>query len=212
MSSDVLLQAVPGAPAAIHLCTDEIKQYLIQAAVLKAAPLKLRSRIKLHFGSQTECLYQMSTYGIPHGVIPVDPNSHKISLKRHLEWVESRLAMGKKERPLPAISTRTQGTVTSPGVNDVLICAGKKSNNMGNHRLRALVKELSQAYATGSKEAKKALVDCAISSVKDSGGRFLREQNVDSWNVVWKEMPMDQIRKNVAQAFRNNNRHRKKDK
>ena len=204
----MILQAMPSYVAAVHFCTDQVKEHQVQATILKAAPLKIRSRSRLHFGSQTECLYSLKTFGIPEDLLPVDPITKKICLKRHMSWIESRFAMERKERPLPAITPKKQNTI-NPSENDVLVGIGKKSNNMGNHRLRALVKELSQAYNSGSKETKKALVDCAIKSVEDSGGRFLREQNGYGWNVVWEDMPRDQIRKNVAQAFRNNNRRRK---
>lgn len=201
--------ALPQCKASIHLCTDEVGAYLIQGAILKGVPLNIRSRCRLHFGSQTECLYHLSTFGIPPDVLPVDPSTDKISLKRHLEWVESRYVIEKHRRTLPTIVTSKRQNIMNAGDNDVLVGTGKPSNNMGNKRLRSFVKEWSQAYGNGTKEARKELVDCVTISIRQSGGRFLKEHTVDGWKTFWKEMPEDQIRKNVSQAFRNSYRRRK---
>lgn len=133
--------------------------------------------------------------------------TQKICLDRHLEWVKSRFAKEKSGRPSPAKQPKKLSVVNA-SVNDILVGNGKKSNNMGNQRLRSLVKDLSQAYDNGSKETRKALVDCVINSVEQSGGRFLKGQEAEGWGYVWKEMPKDHIRKNVAQAFRNSYRKR----
>ena len=206
----MILQVIPDFMAALHLCTDDVKTYLILDTVLKGVPSKLRSRSRLHFGSQTECLYHLSTYGIPKSFLPLDPKTNQVCLKRHLQWVESRFAKEKYSRPSPIITLKEQktGSCISPCDYDVLVGTGKKSNNMGNQRLRAHVKELAQVYGDGSKEERKALVDWVIASIHELGGRFLKEHNVDGWNVVWNEMSRDQIRNIVTQAFRNNYRRR----
>ena len=85
------------------------------------------------------------------------------------------------------------------------------SVKQGNQRLRAMVKELSQAYVNAKKERRTELVEGVINSVRESGGRFLKEEkNSDGWNTVWMEMPQKEIRKNVQQAFRNSYRRRKR--
>lgn len=195
--------------AGLHLCTDEVKEYLIQEVILKAAPLKLRSRSRLHFGSQTVCLYHLSTYGIPKKFLPVNPKTNKVDLKRHLQWVESRFAKENYGRRLPAIMpSKVNSIITNPNDNDVLVGTGKRCYNIGNKRLRAQVKELSEAYENASKDERKELMESVIASVLETGGRFLKEDKDDDWNVVWILMPRIEIRKNVAQAFRNSYKRR----
>jgi hypothetical protein len=170
--------------------------------------MKLRSRIRLHYGSQTECLYQLKTFGIPQNFLPLDLNTKQFSLKRHLDWVESRFAKEKHRSVLPAILPKEQ-SVTNPGENDVLVGTGKHYNTLGNQLLRSKVKELSQAYHKGTKEVRIELVNFVIKSVQESGGRFLKAYDCqDEFGVKWKELPKKQIRTIVTQAFRNSYRRR----
>mmetsp|Transcript_31696 Transcript_31696/g.76737 ORF Transcript_31696/g.76737 Transcript_31696/m.76737 type:complete len:352 (-) Transcript_31696:564-1619(-) len=200
---------IPDHKAALHICTDEIGEHLRHYSVITATSMKLRAKCRFHYGSQTECLYHMSTYGIPPSFLPVDSsNKTQISIQHHLKWVESRFKMERNESPLSsAIAVLTKQLIT-PTENDVLIIGGNRSNNEGNKRFRALVKDLSKAYKTGSKESRKDLVDRVMHSVDESGGRFLKQHIDDCRDRVWRELPKDQIRKTVAQAFRNSYRRK----
>ena len=162
--------------------------------------------MRLHFGSQTECLYHLSSYGIPHDFLPLDPNTNRISLKRHLEWVESRFAMEKHGRAMTAMTPKEQAIIAFPIDADVLI-TGRVNNNGGNERFRAQVKELSHAYDRGTKDERKAMRNMILNTIEECGGRFLKEHKVDG-RKVWKEMTKEQSRKIVAQAFRNSYRRR----
>lgn len=156
----------------------------------------------------------MYTYGIPQDFLPLDPKTQQISLKRHLDWVESRFAMEQQDLSSPKGSTfnnEKQCTI-NPSANDVLVGIGRQSQNMGNQRLRSLVKGFSQAYDNGNSEGRKELVDSVINSImQESGGRFLREQqDADGRHVGWKEMRKGQVRNTVSQTFRNSYRRRQK--
>ena len=109
---------------------------------------------------------------------------------------------------MPTIVPQLQSTgVIHPSDADVLVGTGKTSNNRGNERLRAQVKELSLAYYDGSKDARRALVERLVDEVHESGGRFLKDEKDGDWR--WKKMSRDQSRKNVAQLFRNSYRPKK---
>lgn len=138
--------------------------------------------------------------------------THKISREPHLRWVESRLQKSTSfiERPLFFIRrTEAPNDIVTPTENDILVLAGgNRSKNMGNQRLRALVKELSQTYVIGNKKSRKELVDTVIhSTLHEDGGRFLK-QHIEGCDTVWKELSHDQIRKVVTQSFRNSYRQR----
>ncbi|CAJ1966001.1 unnamed protein product [Cylindrotheca closterium] len=202
--------AIPIHMSALHICTDEVKYHACLHSIIKVASMKLRARSRFHYGNQTECLYQMSTYGIPQTFLPVPPNTNKICLQRHFRWLESRFKMEHFDRPLsPAVAAAAvSNELVSPTETDVLVVGGNKSNNIGNKVLRATVKSMSQAYQAGSKESRRDLVDCAIHSVHEPGGRFLKQHT----GGVWKELPKEQIRKLVAQAFRNSYKSRNRQK
>mmetsp|Transcript_31711 Transcript_31711/g.76755 ORF Transcript_31711/g.76755 Transcript_31711/m.76755 type:complete len:347 (-) Transcript_31711:30-1070(-) len=196
--------SIPSHKAAFHICTDDIRQHLSHHCIIKLAPEKMRTRWRLHYGSRTECLYHMSTYGIPQGFLPVDSSSNQISIRRHLKWLESRFKIERSDRPLSsAIAVLTKEQIT-PTENDVLVIGGNRSKNLGNQRFRAVVKGMSQAYETGSKETRKDLAACVIHSVHDCAGRFLKQRGLG----IWEELNKDQIRKTVTQAFRNSYRRR----
>eukprot|EP00526_Cylindrotheca_closterium_P021931 CAMPEP_0113650090 /NCGR_PEP_ID=MMETSP0017_2-20120614/26642_1 /TAXON_ID=2856 /ORGANISM="Cylindrotheca closterium" /LENGTH=113 /DNA_ID=CAMNT_0000562557 /DNA_START=90 /DNA_END=431 /DNA_ORIENTATION=+ /assembly_acc=CAM_ASM_000147 len=113
--------------------------------------------------------------------------------------------MQRRDRPVSSVfDTPIIAELVSPTENDVLIIGGHKSTNMGNQRFRVIVSELSRAYETGNKATRKDLVNWAIHSVHDSGGRFLKQHAFD----FWEELPKDQIRKTVTQAYRNSFRRR----
>ncbi|CAJ1945918.1 unnamed protein product [Cylindrotheca closterium] len=204
-----LSMSIPLRKAAMHYCTDDINEHRYYICLVNVASIKLRTRIRSHYGSQTECLYQMSTYGIPKTFLPVDSGTRKISLQRHLRWVESRFEMEQLgDRPLPfTVAAPPPRDLISPVENDVLVIGGNRSNNIGNQRLRAIVKDLSRAYEHANKGSRKALVDRAIHSVHESGGRFLKQDDTGV-ETVWKGMSKDQIRRIVTQSFRNSYRRR----
>ncbi|CAJ1923671.1 unnamed protein product [Cylindrotheca closterium] len=196
--------AIPTRLIALHVCSDDMKEHLCHNCVIKAAPLKLRANCRLHFGSNTECLYRLSTYGIPRSFLPIELSTNQINLHRHLKWVESRFEMGKSDHGVSSEIAIPNERIVYPTENDVLIIGGNKSNNTGNIRLRALVKDLSKSYEFGSVESRKALVNRAIHLVHDSGGRFLKQRESDMWRCLSKS----EIRKIIAQAFRNSYRRK----
>ncbi|CAJ1923690.1 unnamed protein product [Cylindrotheca closterium] len=196
--------AIPTRMASMHVCSDDIKEHLCHNCIIKAAPLKLRANCRLHFGSHTECLNHLSTYGIPQSFLPIELSTNQINLHRHLKWVESRFKMEKSDRGAPSEIATPNEPIISPTENDVLVIGGGKCNNTGNNRLRALVKDFSKSYEFGSVESRKALVNRAMHSVHDNEGRFLKQHE----GGVWKDLSKSEIRKLIAQAFRNSYRRK----
>jgi len=193
----------PNHMAGVHSCTDEISEHLRHYNIIAAASMKLRTRYRFHYGSQTECFYQLSTYGIPQSFLPVDPVTNKISIQCHLKWVESRFKMQRRDHPLPSVGPSPIYLII-PTENDVLVMGGSKCTNTGNQRLRVLVNDLSKTYETGSTEIRKDLAACVIHSVYDSGGRFLKQHG----SGIWEELTKDKARRIVTQTFRNSYRRR----
>ena len=121
----------------------------------------------------------------------------------HLMWVQSLMS--------PKLANAQSQTQCPYSPNDVLYTGGKISNNPGNTRLRALVKRLSPVYDSATKDKKGLVVDGMIAEISNSGGRFLKESNIDTddgrqQGHQWIELPFDEVRPKIAQMFRNHRR------
>mmetsp|Transcript_16058 Transcript_16058/g.39331 ORF Transcript_16058/g.39331 Transcript_16058/m.39331 type:complete len:603 (+) Transcript_16058:198-2006(+) len=210
-----LQMTIPPYKASIHCTFDRLHDYLVQNLAIKVMPMKMRARMKLHYGSHTECQYQLSTFGILPGLLPLTPSTSEMNLERHLEWVQSRYSA---EGLLDSSPMETESSLnsnsssTTPNPNDVLSGGNTRSNNMGNQRLVALVREYSQSYGDAKTDRlKRQVVSEIVDKIHDSGGRFLKQQQVvqqegsnnNTVVVVWEEMTPHEVRKKIMQAFRN---------
>jgi len=89
-----------------------------------------------------------------------------------------------------------------PSFDDVLYIGRKTSNNAGNDRLRALVRDMMELYDASTSLEKKRIVDRVINEIRKSGGRFLKQTN-DDGRSAWEEESMETVRTRTAQQFRN---------
>lgn len=184
------------------MCCDEYAEYLLASTVVKAMPMKLRARFRSHYGSHVECRYQLSTYGISSHLMPLDPMTNTLRLELHLNWYHScLLKASRRNRTTPE---QTENLVIQVKPDDVLYLGGKKSNNAGNLRLRALVKALSPVYGSATNEKKRLIVDGMIGDIQKSAGRFLKE--VKGPQPSWTELTLEDARTRITQAFRNHRR------
>jgi len=200
--------ALPVQCAAIHFCTDEIGKYVICKMLVKAMSSKFRARFTPHFGSQLECSYRLSTYGISPGMLPFTPGTNQVVLDYHKHWFHSRFAKERRSQPVLVQSLLAPASVpiTEPRIPDVLFMGGKKCRNQGNERLRALVKSLIPVYSSGTNEEKRVIVDGLIGNVEREGGRFLEKKSGPY--DAWEELGLDKSRIKVMQMFRNLGRQR----
>lgn len=188
--------ALPIHFSGIHLCSDDHFQYVLISTCLKLIPSQMRARFKVHFGSHMECQYGLKAYGIPPEALPTSPR-----LNEHMRWYN---ACELQEAPSSS-SIILQRLPVEPLSNDVLF-GGKKNNNGGNRRLRALVRSTSTEYDTGTKQEKRHLIDHVVNEIQITGGRFLKQSESDSGR--WEEISLEDACSKIAQAFRNNRRAR----
>lgn len=214
----------PMYAAAVHFLTDAIKQYLLFNMATRAMPIKLRARVRLHFGSHLECQYLLSSYGIWRELLPLTPNTYSIERERHLQWYQSCFSTTTSETTNAGIvSTSTSCKTTAAAVvtqpitdKDILYMGGKKTNTAGNVHLQNLVTEFFQTYDESgtSDEMKRSIVNAMIDEIHRSGGRFLMNQNQassanseqDADSVVWATVPSNELRTKIMQMFRNRRR------
>jgi len=139
-------EALPRKGVAYHLCTDDMREYVLVSGGVKAMQANLRARMKVHFGSLTECQYQLSTYGIFPQSLPLDARGN-INLDQHLHWIQS-CAMDEKFGRSAALKASEFAHPTS-NANEVLF-AGSTTKHVGIQRFRALTLQSLNDYDSAS--------------------------------------------------------------
>ncbi|CAJ1932709.1 unnamed protein product [Cylindrotheca closterium] len=186
--------AMPFPTSGFHLCFSEKAETLVGKAVFALLPPSLKAKVKFHFGSHMECLYQMSTFGIPEHALPLSITKNEVNLQHHMAWYNNCF-----QRETESVISGWGSIV--PNENDVL-CVGKKVNSVGNNRIRDLAAlHSADWYNTGSSKERRLLVDLIMDDVRKNGGRFLKPDEHDSHD--WQELSVDEIRTKIHQLFRN---------
>eukprot|EP00980_Cylindrotheca_fusiformis_P018006 scaffold5752_cov120-Cylindrotheca_fusiformis.AAC.1 len=81
-----LALAFPVFLASLHRCTDDVRYFILAKTALKILPARIRAKTKYHLGSDQECQYVLSTYGIPSQALPLDPMTNEPKLDGFLAW------------------------------------------------------------------------------------------------------------------------------
>lgn len=191
---------MPARACAVHKFLEESSpnrsrlNMLIDAAVEVLSP-EYRARLRLHYGSYTEWMYESMTYGIPHHLFPLTVD-HKIKTKNHLDY----LSMRKTAEDIRAASPHAPTFMTDLPANiDVLLGKGKPIQEFrGNQRLSAMVDNYVDRYHEEcSKLEKTALAANLVKMVQGTGGRFLSKES-----GVWREVSDEMAREKVSHMFR----------
>ena len=138
-------------------------------------------------------------------------------MKAHWEWLERRrsteaeiaaysVAEGNQiVRPDTHSPSRdiddSNNAASAPRPNDVLFGRGTRVvNHPGNQYLSRMVEEYAARYDASEKLDKHCLVHFLVTKVRDSSGRFLRQQDLDDH---WEEVNEKDAHQKVAYTFRN---------
>eukprot|EP00980_Cylindrotheca_fusiformis_P019443 scaffold6708_cov134-Cylindrotheca_fusiformis.AAC.13 len=190
-----LIMAFPLYIAGIHRCTDHVTHFILGKTSLGMMPMSTRARTKYHLGSDQECQYILSTYGIPRQTLPLDPMTNEPKLNGFLVWYNQQ-----QWKEVENGSQIVTGAFLRPRANDVLFVSSQTMNNAGNDLLRTLVRKRYDDYDLVSNEKKTAISDEIISEIKRNGGRFLKQ---DALEGSWKEVDVNEIRRKTKQMLRN---------
>ncbi|CAJ1932730.1 unnamed protein product [Cylindrotheca closterium] len=202
-----LVLAVPFHMASYHVCVSgtDLGEYVLYSVLIKAINISTRARFQVHFGTDLECQYSLSTFGIPTDRLPFVPGTEQVSLQRHLDWMQSHIRRGDKQGGGNS-SLTNRSTLIEPTDDDFLCVSGKQCHNGGNNRLRQKVREMTDLYTSAMSAERRSVVDTIISEVRQSGGRFLkRTKQVEP---IWIELTTEEARSKIYQMFRNNKRLR----
>jgi hypothetical protein len=195
-----LILSLPLHHAGFHLCCDDVQRFILLSVINSLSPAKLKTRFKVHLGSHMECQYILSTYGIPEEALPLFTTTHNVRLDYHLLWYNQCL----QRETSSGLPQDAKTTPHQPLPNDVIFTGGKTSNNGGNQRLRLLTKRFSDSYNTSNNVKKKQMVDRIIEEISSFDGRFLKHNR--SLGLIWKEVPLDEVRTKITHMFHNNRR------
>ena len=144
-----------------------------------------------------EIHYDLMTYGIPTNLLPVTSEA-KIELDNHRLWLQQR--RNQEEACNRNVdSSDSMVTTLVPGPLDILMGRDKVAReHVGNRRLVQMIEENKQAYDDAPSKAEKTLLATQmVHMIKESGGRFLKSEDVG-----WVEADELAARDKITNAFR----------
>ncbi|CAJ1932631.1 unnamed protein product [Cylindrotheca closterium] len=204
--------AMPCNIAAYHFCfSSRVEAWIAQTAVAVMPP-HLRAKTKIHYGSHQECLYHLSSYGIPREAFPLTPN-YEMDLTYHRFWLQQCIekeqmnqslhandssSAKREDRNIHFLKKNVKGE--TPTENDFL-CVGRKVNAKGNERLMSLAVMNADAYDTGSLMKKRMIISSMMEEIWRNGGRFLKLDTTQDQG--WIKVDDVEMREKIGQTFRN---------
>jgi len=174
----------------------------MQMAVIKLAIGKQgRMRLKTHFGSNMECQYALSAFGIPvqHLMNRWEPKSEH--QKEHQAWL-SQMAMNEE------LASLAVDNVT-PTSRDIVMGRGRPYQEFaGNVALKKVIDDRFEEYQTSFRVDKVALFRRVVQDLQAGGVRFLEknpEATKDETQTApeWREISEERARGKISHAFRN---------
>ena len=155
-----------------------------------------QKHIAMLLGSHTECMYQMLTYGILKEALPFDELGQVHDESYFIDFWDRRR---KFEQERATKVPRIVGIQPNPA--DVLLGRGESSHaNPGNIWYRSLIDQSIDRYEQGCKKEKTLLSMRIVDIIRQSKGRFLRE---DEYTKGWYEVDESEARDKVSHSFRN---------
>ncbi|CAJ1954890.1 unnamed protein product [Cylindrotheca closterium] len=198
-SNSGLLWDLPIFLAGIHCCFSELSTFLFISVAVLRLPSTRRPRMRIHYGSATDCLYKLASFGIPKEAILNDSNEP--DLMDHLQWYRHRQELeltyvSDSDTDMQSLAS-THTIIPRPG--DVLFGPGSRKNE-GNILMRNLVLTVLTEYNESTKRDKMQLTKTIIDEITKKGGRFLK-QNEDT--KEWEEANHTEASRKIAHTFRN---------
>jgi hypothetical protein len=134
----------------------------------------------------------MMTFGVPMDLFPVTSHG-ELKQGNHRKWIAGRKV---KERELKMFGRFDK--IDLPARDDVLVGKGKPiQRHPGNANLRLLVELRLDEYSRLARGAKGSCSDDVLRIIKESPGRFLRNDG-DGW---WVEVSDEDAREKITNTF-----------
>jgi hypothetical protein len=177
-----------------HFCLDDPSlQELLDRWSIPMAPFTA-ARVRAHYGSQTDCLYELMTVGISTESLPLIGDDGEVDVDFHLGILEALMRLEEVERQKQKCSGKTwddqsddDGEESSakhlafPGPKDVIMGKGEHNRkNPGNLRFKLILEEHYDDYERATLVQRKTIVDGILRKVKEAGSRFLYQESVSN--------------------------------
>ena len=232
-----LLWNLPVKVCAFHVCHDANPNTKgLTALAVSAVNACVRMRVRVHEGALIENLYQLQTFGISNKALAIEPGNDKIDNASHIAWINGRSQEEGFHRDtettrdrdnssamvastlIPSVSSsnaadplRTSSSIF-PTSDDVLFGRGKNSmSHPGNVRVREIIESKLGEYESSRQLEKTKLSSQVVHSIKEAGGRFLKQGEDGNWE----EVDTETCREKISHLFRDQRRkyrqHRKKE-
>mmetsp|Transcript_12151 Transcript_12151/g.19181 ORF Transcript_12151/g.19181 Transcript_12151/m.19181 type:complete len:606 (-) Transcript_12151:24-1841(-) len=198
-----ITRSLPMPIACIHFVYDNYMWLPVLSVAQMSVHLFVRLRVRAHYGSHSDCMYKLQTFGIPADTIPVDETG-KYSGLNHKNFLENRRsqerewAKNKATGASSAAADAQRSQTTAPSSSDVLLGRGSGYfNHVGNVRYRAMIEDLKDKYDRSSNEGKQKTTEDVVKTIRDLGGRFLKNNK-----GVWVQVDDKVARQKVGHSFR----------
>ena len=165
--------------AGIHCCINSMPFYLLVSIAIFRLPLNLRPRIRVHYGSCSECLYKLSSFGIAREAVLTDRNEP--TLDHHLAWCHKRQELELKhmtEHGVDGQSVTSKGANITPRPADVLFGPGFRLHT-GNLVMKNLILGVLDTYTESRKGVKVQLTERVIDEIK----KIELKKNKKNWKM-----------------------------
>lgn len=165
-----------------------------------------RNRMRVHYGTQEQTEFVLQTFGIPTQDIKLKENG-MLDTTAHLEFLERLKLMEEQETDADAASNKNNKAnnggqsehVIIPRKFDVLFGKSRRAKeHTGTKRALHLVETEFEAYESLSRYQKADIADRIITTIQQSGGRFLRQDSSGGWVLA----DRTDAKKKVAHWFR----------
>jgi len=202
----LLINAMPIRLNAIHFCVPNHVNKLYEmtsSLFMMSIGSENRKRIRLQFGSATECMYMLQTFGIHSLQMPIYIGTGKIKTVDHHKWLELH-----QKREVAVQDNNIFEGIECPELGDVLFGRGwPKMTHPGNAVFRSTIEARLEHYNKAKTKRDKTMIAWSVvCELRDCGARFLRE-NTTGW---WIEVSNEVARQKVSIGFRDVRKARQK--
>ena len=189
-----LERSLPWRVIAVHYCylSEELRPFV--SGLHAFFNPRDRFRFRQHLGSSPEGIeFELQTFGIPTWASPMQPDGTWLSAW-HREWLETHRIREEREdalsvslaNPVSRVGSETTDDNDSVVVGRFDVTLGKSTKareHTGSRRASHLCEMFYDQYQRANKYQKTEIAERIVQMIRESGGRFIREEN-DEWVEV----------------------------
>jgi len=201
-----MFEKFPIQVRSLHACHDDKRLATTFDRIMNAAVPQLAVRFQSHFGPLPACFQSLRRYGIPKDILPLDEqgNLDNSDFRNTIAWYQTQqdvISDDHQKRP-----RSDQAYIPHPVESDILLGKGKRGERFrGNQLLRKVIAENYDAYDSGHRRTKLAILHLIYFHLLQLGCRFLEPAKLESSgdSVQWVELTQDEAIGKISMGIRN---------